>query len=135
MAAWTSNDLSKIGTAEELMIAPRRPDGTLRNAAPIWVVRVGDDLYVRSWRGRAGAWFRAALMRREGRIQAGGVEKDIRFADVEPEIQDQIDEAYCRKYRRHGGQYVDPMMGPDARATTMRLVPCSKERDGGNERE
>jgi hypothetical protein len=58
-AAWTAEELARIGAAEELEIAPRRRDGTLRRAVPIWVVRVGDDLYVRSWRGSHGAWFRA----------------------------------------------------------------------------
>ncbi len=135
MAAWTSDELTKIGAAEELEIAPRRPDGTLRNPVPIWVVGVGDDLYVRSWGGRGGAWFRGAQARREGHIQAGGVDKDVRFLDADPDLQDKIDDAYRTKYRRHGGQYVDPMVCPDARATTMKLVPCSKKRDGGNERE
>lgn len=31
MTSWTSDELDKIGTAEELEIAPRRSDGTLRN--------------------------------------------------------------------------------------------------------
>lgn len=30
MNAWTSDELNKIGTAEELEIAPARGDGTLR---------------------------------------------------------------------------------------------------------
>src|ERR671929_104609 len=45
----------------------------------IWVVRVGDDLYVRSWHGRGGAWFRGTQGRHEGRIPAGGVEQDVTF--------------------------------------------------------
>jgi hypothetical protein len=31
MTAWTTEELTRIGTAEELQIAPRRRDGTLRN--------------------------------------------------------------------------------------------------------
>ena len=53
MAAWTRDELNKIGNAEELQITSLRRDGTLRNPLPIWVVRVGDDLYVRSMKGRA----------------------------------------------------------------------------------
>jgi hypothetical protein len=30
MTAWTNEELTRIGTAEELHIAPRRRDGTLR---------------------------------------------------------------------------------------------------------
>ena len=54
MTAWTSDELTRIGTADELEIASARPDGTLRNPRTIWVVRVGDDLYVRSMYGRTG---------------------------------------------------------------------------------
>ena len=52
LTAWTSDELKKIGTAEELQIAPLRRDGTLRNPVTIWVVRLGDDLYARSVYGR-----------------------------------------------------------------------------------
>jgi hypothetical protein len=50
MPNWTNDELNKIGTAEELEIAPVREDGTLRKPTTIWVVRVGDDLYVRSYK-------------------------------------------------------------------------------------
>jgi hypothetical protein len=91
----------------------------------IWVVRHDDDLYVRSWRGRGGAWFRAAQARREGRIRAGGVEKDVTFVDADPDINDAIDAAYRTKYRRYADSYVRPMISPQARATTLTLVPRS----------
>jgi hypothetical protein len=71
-------ELARIGAADELRIAPRRRDGTPRNPVTIWVVRHGDGLYVRSWRGD-GAWFRAAQDSGEGHIRAGGVGKDVTF--------------------------------------------------------
>ena len=77
MTEWTREELNKIGTAEELEIASLRRDGTLRKPTTIWVVRVGDDLYVRSAYGPTSAWFRGAQVRHEGRIRAGGVEKDV----------------------------------------------------------
>lgn len=123
MAGWTSDELNEIGTAEELEIAPAREDGSLRNPTTIWVVRVGDDLYVRSWRGRGGAWFRAARARHEGRIRAGGVEKNVTFVEVsDPGLNDQIDEAYRSKYRKYP-QYVSQMVASEPRSTTLRLVP------------
>jgi hypothetical protein len=123
MTSWTSDELTKIETAEELEIASRRRDGTLRNPGTIWVVRVGDDLYVRSYRGRGGAWFRAAQARHEGHIRAGGVEKDVTFvAETDPGLNDQIDDAYRAKYQRYP-QYVAPMVTAEARATTIKLAP------------
>ncbi len=98
MTIWTSDELTRIGAADELEIAPRRGDGRLRKPVTIWVVRVGDDLYVRSWRGRGGSWFRAAQVRHEGRIRGGGVEKDVTFVEeTDPGINDQIDTAYRTK--------------------------------------
>jgi hypothetical protein len=44
MTGWSNDELTGIGTAEELQISPRRRDGNLRNPRTIWVVRVGDDL-------------------------------------------------------------------------------------------
>src|SRR5258708_34819910 len=57
MTSWTKNDLGRIGVAEELQLASFKEDGTLRKPVTIWVVRVGDDLYVRAYRGRETAWF------------------------------------------------------------------------------
>lgn len=126
MTAWTSDELNKIGTAEELEIASLRRDGTLRNPVTIWVVRLGDDLYVRSYRGRGGAWFRAVQVRHAGHIRAGGVEKDVTFVEESnSDINDKIDAAYRTKYRHYGAQYVDPMVAPEARAATIKLVPRS----------
>jgi hypothetical protein len=125
MSVWTSDELNKIGAAEELQIAPLRRDGTLRNPVMIWVVRVGDELYVRSYRGRGGAWFRAAQTSHEGRIRVGGIEKDVTFVEEsDPNVNDQIDAAYLTKYGRYP-QYVAPMVTAEVRATTLKLVPRS----------
>jgi hypothetical protein len=124
MTTWTSDELTRIGAADELQIAPLRRDGTLRNPVTIWVVRHGDDLYVRSYRGPGGSWFRGAQMRHEGHIQAGGVDNDVTFAEeTDPGVNDQIDAAYRAKYRRYSSSYVNPIVAPEARATTIRLVP------------
>jgi hypothetical protein len=126
MTTWTSNELNKIGKAEELEIASLRRDGKLRQAVTIWVVRVGDDLYVRSVNGRTSAWFRGAQVRHEGHIQAGGIEKDVTFVEeADPDINNRIDAVYHTKYRQYDAQYVDPMVGPDARAATIKLMPHS----------
>lgn len=123
MTSWTSDELNKVGAAEELQITTLRPDGTLRNQVTIWVVRVADDLYVRSYRGRGGAWFRAALVSNEGQIQAGRVEKDVAFVEeLDPGVNDQIDAAYLAKYGRYP-QYVAPMITAEVRAATIKLVP------------
>ncbi|HET9587344.1 MAG TPA: DUF2255 family protein [Anaerolineales bacterium] len=124
MTAWTSDELNKIGKAEELEIASLRRDGTLRKPTTIWVVRVGDDLYVRSVYGRGSAWFRGTQVRREGHIRAGGVDKDVAFVEeTDPDIIEQIDAAYRTKYRHYAASIINSTLSPEARAATIKLVP------------
>lgn len=83
-------------------------------------------LRTQSWKGDAGAWFRATKVRQAGHMEAGGVGKHVTFvAETDDDVNDRIDAAYRTKYRRHGGRYVDPMVAPTARATTIKLVPRS----------
>ena len=123
MTGWTSDELTRIGTADELEIASARHDGTLGRPRTIWVVRVGDDLYVRSMYGRAGGWFPGTQVRHEGHIRAGGVDKDVAFADADPDRNDPIDAAYRDKYRRYGERIIGGVVNPGARAATIKLVP------------
>ena len=126
MTKWTSDELKKIGTAEELQIASLRHDGTLRKSVIIWVVRLGDDLYVRSVNGRTSAWFRGVHTRYEGHITAGGVDKDVTLVDeAGPEVNEQIDAAYRIKYHRYAASIINSIVSPEARSATIKLVPRS----------
>ncbi len=122
MSTWTSDELDKIAAADELQLAPARRDGTLRKPMTIWVVRHGDDLYVRSAYGRTSTWFRGTQDRHEGHIHAGGVDKDVRFVEADDDVNDEIDAAYRTKYRRYAARFVNPMVSPEARAATIRVL-------------
>jgi hypothetical protein len=126
MYTWANDELNKIETAEELQIASLRRDGTLRNLVTIWVIRLGDDLHVRSVNGRNSAWFRGVQTRHEGHIRAGGVDKDVTFVE-EPDsnINNQIDTAYATKYRRYAASIISHINGSEARSATIKLVPRS----------
>jgi hypothetical protein len=123
--AWTNDQIDRLGEAQEIRVAGRRRDGSLRTPVIVWVVRVGDDLFTRSVNGAYAAWFRGTRVRREGHISAGGVGVDIDFLDIDGDddaIQDAVDAAYLMKY----GQYPGPVAAitsPPARATTLKLVP------------
>jgi hypothetical protein len=125
MTQWKGEQLDKLGTAEEVQIASMRGDGTLRKLVTVWVVRHGEDLYVRSVKGRNGPWFRGVQERHEGQIRAGGVQQDITFVDADPEIKDEVDGAYRAKYRRYAGRILDSVLTPEALASTLKLVPRS----------
>ncbi len=121
---WTGDELNRIGNAEELQIASLRKDGTLRKHVTIWVVRVGEELYVRSVNGRGSGWFRGVQSRHEGQIKAGGVVKDVSFVE-EPDLalNDQIDTAYATKYHRYAASIISHINGSGARSATIKLVP------------
>jgi hypothetical protein len=122
MSGWSERDLAVIGAAHEIVVAPDRADRTPGPAVPIWVVRVGDELYVRSYRGSSGGWYRRARRNGIGRIRSGREEFRVRFSDVaEPELRGRIDEAYQVKYGRYGSSYVTPMTSDSAAETTLQL--------------
>jgi hypothetical protein len=125
MTQWKREQLDKLGRAEEVQIASIGRDGALRKPVTVWAVRHGDDLYVRSVRGRNGPWFRGVQERHEGRIRAGGVQQDVAFVDADHAVDDEVDAAYRAKYQRYAGSILDSVLTPEARSTTIKLVPRS----------
>jgi hypothetical protein len=122
MTAWTSDELDTIGSAEELNLASVRRDGSLRRPVTMWVVRDGDDLFVRSVNGREASWFRGAQTRHEARIRAGRIEKDVNLVEAD-DMNEEIDAAYHAKYGRRYPTIVPSIVAPEARAATLKLVP------------
>jgi hypothetical protein len=123
VSEWSAQELQRIGDATELQISSRRQDGSLRPFVTIWVVRVGNDIYVRSAYGTDNPWFRRATASGTGRIRAGGVERDVSFETAAANAYAQIDAAYHVKYDRYGPQIVGTVVGDRAAPTTLRLVP------------
>lgn len=122
MAGWSTDELSRIGDAEEIAISVHRPDGTLRPPVTIWVVRVGDEIYVRSFKGHDGGWFIHADRSRTGRIRAAGIERDITFAEPIADVNSDVDTAYRTKYG-HYRSLTDQMVSSAAAAATFRVSP------------
>lgn len=91
MRAWTRDELARIGCAEALQPASARPDGALRPYITMWVVRVGDELYVRSAHGPDNPWYRRAKADDVGLIRVGGQVRDVVFADAAPGVHATID--------------------------------------------
>ena len=111
MSSWTSEELDRIGGAEELRISSRRRDGSSSKPITIWVVRVGDDLFVRSAYGPDNPWYVNARRRGRGRISAGGVEREVDIVDAAGTDPEAIDAAYHAKY--------DPISSPRIVATVV----------------
>ena len=119
--AWTAAEVAAIGTAEELNLASRRPDGNLRRFVTIWVVRVGDHLYVRSVNGQS-RWLTRAVAAGLGRIRAGDIERDVAFEVADPHLAPAVTAAYHAKYDRYGPRIVGTVVSAASAATTLELV-------------
>lgn len=123
--------VAQFGDADEIEISTRRDDGTLRAFVPIWIVSVDGALYVRSYRGADGAWYRHATVhhdRQAGAIRAGGQQADVKFTQItesDADLLESIGQAYRTKYARYGNTYLQPMLAPQAVAATVRLNPSS----------
>ena len=93
----------------------------------MWVVRASGDLYVRSAGGPAVRGTATPWPAGRGRIRAGGIDSDVRFAEAAPDAQAAIDAAYHAKYGRYGPIIVGHVTGPEAHAVTIRLLPATEE--------
>ncbi|HEY5516608.1 MAG TPA: DUF2255 family protein [Pengzhenrongella sp.] len=123
MTAWTADELARIGRSDELQVSSRRPDGSLRPYVTTWVVRLSDDLYVRSAYGPDNGWFRRARASGAGRIRAAGVERDVAFEATGPAVDAELHAAYHAKYDRYGAGMVGTVVSTEAARATLRLVP------------
>lgn len=128
MTTWTNDELKRIGNAEELQLAPAGSDGRLRPYTTMWVVRVGDEIYVRSAGGPERQWYRHARTSGAGRIRAGGVERGVTFSEATADAHAAIDTAYHHKYDQYGPNIVGHVVGPAAIAVTIRLEPAPNKK-------
>jgi hypothetical protein len=119
--SWAPKDLDVLDAATEIKVASVGPDGSLRSDTTIWVVLVADGIYVRSYRGATGGWYRAARQSGLGRVTGGGIKRDVTFTKTDGPERDAVDAAYRHKYGQ--SSYTDAMVSADATATTLRVTP------------
>jgi len=121
---WTFDELQRIGSSDELHIAAQRADGTLGRWVPIWVVCVGEQVYVRTWHRRDTGWFGHVLASGRAHVRVPGLAADVVVADIgegAPAVRAGIDAAYRAKYSHYGSSSLDAMTTPAAAATTLQL--------------
>ena len=119
---WSKDELRRIAETDDLCVSPFREDGeTYGTPTWIWSVAVDGALFVRAYNGRNSRWYQAAARQKAGRIIAAGMTKDVSFEPVDGSINDLVDEAYRMKY--NGSPYLSPMIGPRARAATIKVAP------------
>jgi hypothetical protein len=126
MTSWTPAQLDEFDTVDELELASRRPDGGLRAPTTIWMVRVGEDVFVRGAYGPGTRWNVRAREAGAGHVTAGfGIDHDVTFEPADPALGQAVTDAYEAKYApKYERRIVDPTETPEAVGTTLRVVPA-----------
>ena len=115
------SDLRHAGDVEEVTIGFRRPDGST-GSTPVWIVRSGDDVYVRSMYGQRGGWYRRLRANPDGTLADDAHTHAVRAEPVADDAkQREVTRAYERKYGR--SPYVQPLLTDEAIGATLRLGP------------
>lgn len=123
MAQWTPHDIQAITDPQEVGLATRRADGSLRSPRIIWIVRSGEGIFIRSTNGPQASWYRWALATGNGRISAGANTFDVDFTPVvDADELTAVDAAYRSKYGRYAS-IVDHLDEQGPRSATLKVTP------------
>jgi hypothetical protein len=115
-------DRALLAEAEEVDIETALPDGTVHRTT-IWIMVDGEDVFVRSVRGKAGRWYREAVANPAVAIHVGG--RRMTASAIGATDPDSIERASDSLRRKYGtGESVDSMLVPDVLDTTIRLEPA-----------
>jgi hypothetical protein len=120
MSTWTAEELQALDRIDEIRVAGRRQDGSLRTLIIVWHVVVDGRLYVRSVRGIEGSWYKGVIHHHEGAIAWDGTTREVAYIPDDT-VDDQIDGAYFKKYGN--GSPTRAITNAAARATTLRVEP------------
>lgn len=121
---WSPADIDAF-RADELTIATRRSDGSLRKGVIIWMVTFGSDLYIRAVKGVDGPWFRGAVSTHSAEVTVGNKSWSTALEEMGDANAAEIDAAYLAKYSKYPSQYVDSVLTPGSIAATLRVVPST----------
>jgi len=126
MADWAEAELDEISGTEELRISSPKQDGSMGRPVTIWVVRVGQGLYVRSADGPHSRWLSRADSAQSSTVAAGTVTREVTLE--QPAVrEEEISEAYRQKYAISGAAWIANLLTPLASATTRALIPLPTE--------
>ena len=123
-ARFDDDTLATLARTREIDMETASPDGTRTHRTTIWVVSVGDHVYVRSERGVEGRWYREARQTPNVVIHAKG--ESIPATAVlaaDPDSIRQVSDAFVEKYGGRSAASTAAMLEPHTLETTLRLEP------------
>jgi hypothetical protein len=119
MTRFDADALSDLQSAKEVRIrTDKHPD----SAVVIWVVVADDTVFVRSFRGARGRWYRDLATGGDATLEVGSRRLAVRaMPEHEPAAIERASREYLAKYR--SSSYAQAMVNQDILATTLRLEP------------
>jgi len=117
-----SKTLDALRNVEEIRIATTPAGTKKKHRATIWVVVVDDDVFIRSFTGPKGKWYRNVLADPEADVEFDGKAIHVRAMPVKDrKTIEAVSRAYLEKYR--DSPYAKDMVRDEVLPTTLRLEP------------
>jgi hypothetical protein len=117
-----ANVLNQLANAEEIRLETHSLTGRTHRTI-VWVAVEGQDVYVRSVRGRQGRWYQEFTANPHGAVEVEGEHLAVQAVPVTDEATiSRVSDAYLRKYRQ--SPYVNSIVEPRTLPTTLRLDPA-----------
>lgn len=119
MTRFDVDTLRDLRSTKEVRIRTgRHPE----SAVAIWVVVADDAVFVRSFRGARGRWYRDLAAGGEGMLEGAGRQLAVQaIPEHDPTAIERVSGEFLRKYGP--GPYAEAMVKQEILATTLRLEP------------
>jgi hypothetical protein len=123
MTKFDAQTLGELWDVQEVMI---RTEKHPKNAVVIWVVVADDEVFVRSWLGAKGRWYRDLAAGGAATLEFAGEFAGRRLAvqaipATDPDAVARASREFLRKYQR--STHAQEMVRSETLPTTLRLEP------------
>ena len=119
MAKFDAETLRELREVQEARI---RTEKHPKSAVVIWVVVADDEVFVRSWLGPRGRWYRDLAAGGPATLEFAGRRVAAQaFPASDPDVIARASREFLRKYQR--SSHTQEMVRPETLPTTLRLEP------------
>jgi hypothetical protein len=118
----TNFDVDTLRDLHDLQEVVIRTEKHPKSAIVIWVAVADNELFVRSWLGAKGRWYKDLAAGSGATLEFAGRRLSVQGIPAsDPAAVARADHEYLRKYRR--SSHAQEMVRPEILSTTMRLEP------------
>jgi hypothetical protein len=117
--------LKLLDETDEVYIETSRDADSPQHRTIIWAVVVGEEVFVRSVRGRKGRWYQRISSYPEGALLAGDTRIPVRVAPVTDNVTvEAVSEAFRSKYEEAWPGPTAGIVRSEVLPTTLKLSPA-----------